>query len=206
MKKLQEYHSATVHHYAARTHLRRLAKTPGSETLVENFEQVYAILLEKQKNLEEKIEVRIDANDDIDYYDTILDNNVKMCSFEAKSYDVKSGTAPVYNLLFPEGGYSSITRMNKIEEVTEVEALAGRIENLGNEHPLFTFAATLLALTTDSKKAIENFRQAEEEVNKATAELEIAKSNLREKYRDNYLQACSKLGDNKAESLFTNSF
>lgn len=203
MRKIQAYHSTPVHLSLSRKHLRRLKLVQGTEDLVKNIEAEYQALNEKVQNIERKREEAAEANDDIDYFDTIMDNEVINLSMETKMFDMKSNSAPIYQKIFPDSGYSPITNVNKIEEISLVEALVKRIESLGPDHILSPYSERLTGHIKESRKAVEHHQTLTDSIKAAESELEIAKTNIRDKYFDNYLKACSTFGQSKAETFFS---
>ncbi|NJM14413.1 MAG: hypothetical protein HC896_02675 [Bacteroidales bacterium] len=167
-----------------------------------SFDQVRACLTELD-NIEEE---RIEATDELDYLDTLLDNTIKVCSMNTQTFDARSNAAPVFKILFPDGGYSAITHAKPADELVEAEALALRIENLGPGHQLFPEAGSIRAQVEESKKAIRKINDVATKNQNALNNLEIAKSNFREAYNKNFLHASMLLGNDKAETLFNNSF
>jgi hypothetical protein len=104
--------------------------------------------------------------------------------------------------IFPDGKFSQIVNMNREEEPATVEKLAMRIENLGEEHPLYASARELRTNINASRKAIRAYHESGQVVKMCETECEIACAALRQQYENNYLDARRQLGKVLAESLF----
>ncbi len=199
---LFERDSTNKHLNATRRHMRFARKIKGGETLVTVIEPYYNNLIAKKEERLAKITLREDANDDLSYADSLLDNAVRNAFRACEKYDREHPDNRALLTVFPSGKFGDLVKLPVQEEPDEVDNVVLRFESLGEDHPLFAEAATLAADVTNSKDAITILNTAIKAVKVAEAEEEMAQANLRRQYENNYLQARSTFGRTVAERIF----
>lgn len=194
--------STDKHLNATRRHLRSTRKIKGGDKLAGNIQPLYDQLIQKQADRLDKETARQDANDDLLLADTNLDNAVRNTFEGCNQHDRANPTDQVLKKVFPDGTFGDIVRLPIKDEPDEVEAIARRLESLGESHPLYAQAAVLRQRVTASHAAIDTLKTAIKDEKKAEADEEIAQAELRRQYENNYLDARKEFGRSVAEQLF----
>ncbi len=199
---LFERDSTNKHLNATRRHIRFVRKIKTGETLAAAIEPHYNNLIAKKEERLAKVTLREDANDDLSYADSVLDNAVRNAFSACEKYDREYPDNRALRTVFPDGKFGDLIKLPIQEEPDEVDNVVLRFQSLGEDHPLFIEAETLASVVTNSKTAISALRAAIKAVKIAEAEEEMAQANLRRQYENNYLQARSTFGRSVAERIF----
>lgn len=199
---LFERDSTGKHLNAVRRHIRATKKVKGAEALADAIQPYHAALEQKKDERLAKVTAREDANDDLAFADVNLDNAIRTTFERFKQYDRENPTDRSLAKVFPDETFGDIIRLPIKDEPGEVEAIAIRIDKLGESHPLAGEAVTLRALAAESNAAIGTLQAAIREEKAAEAEEEIAQADLRRQYENNYLDARKLFGRQVAEQFF----
>lgn len=199
---LYETDSADKHLSSARLHTRRCALVPNTGKYVDAIDPFYTDLQAKSSERGLKRVAREDAYDEVVFYDSVMDNEVKNLFRDSVKYDSKHPGELVEKKLFPKGKFTVITDINREDEQDAVDALILRVETLGAEHELYPYAALLNEKLTQCRNSTNTLKEKQSEENLAKANEDISKETLRRQYEKNYLDARADLGRNLAERLF----
>jgi hypothetical protein len=198
---LRETDSTNKHLNGSSRHMR-LCRQAGRTDLAEAILPVHNMLSDKQKASKAALEAREQAHDDMIFSDGDLDSAVHTAFDETKRHDRESPGDRATERTFPDGKFTTITSAKVTEEPDEVDTLAKRFESFGASHPLYAIAALLREKAEVSRTKIEAYKAAIKAENKAQADEQIAKFELRRKYEHNYLDARKLLGRAMADRLF----
>jgi hypothetical protein len=198
---LRETDSTNKHLNGSARHMR-LCRQAGQTALAEAILPVHNALSDKQKASKAASEAREQANDDMIYSDGDLDGAVHTAFDETKRHDRESPGDRATERTFPDGKFTTITMTKTTEEPDEVDKLALRFESFGASHPLYAIAARLREKAAVSRTKVNAYKEAIKAENKAQADEQIAKFELRRKYEHNYLDARKLLGRTMADRLF----
>lgn len=187
---------------AIRRHQRLCRKNPSGAVFIQTIQPTATALEQRVNVLVQATLARQDAYDDVLLADLDLDNGIRDVFDASKTYERQHNGEALVNKLFSNGGFSDIVRMPYADEPNAADAIAAKIESLGNNHPIYPMAATLRQTAEAVRKAIEVHKDAIRNEKAAEAELEIAKADTIRAYEVNYLDARIKLGSNNANRLF----
>ena len=201
-RKLNDSMSSEVHINNALRHSRRCKQTKGAEILATNINPLIAELEEKQLETKKQKLARDNSYDDLIFNEGALDDQIRNTSESIKQFDRNNPGRPIYKLIFPEGGFSSILRFSHTKKANAAVQIVERIKSLGEEHALFAQSPLLSAATTKYRTSIADLQQAETQVRTAVANEEVAQANLRRQYEFNYLDAIKMFGKTFANRLF----
>ncbi len=201
-KMLSKRDSTNKHLNTARRHIRCCNQTFGKNIYTTAITPVYNQLQAKNVAYKEAIINRIDANDDTKMSDYVLDNGVCTVFEEAKRYDRDHIEGLVLRSLFPDERFGDLIKINRENEPNVIEKLVLRIENLGEQHPLYKNGAMLKGLIEKVRGSFKISYDAEREKKLAQGEVEIEKEALRKQYAKNYFDARQEMGREKANTLF----
>ncbi|MDI7270070.1 MAG: hypothetical protein QME96_18935 [Myxococcota bacterium] len=199
---LQDDDSTAKHIEQTRRHQRRCRRTKGAADFASRIEAVRAALEQADQETWRRTKAEQDARDDLELADGEQDDEVITTSDRASEYDRDNPGQRVHELLFPTGRRSDVTDESILLQPDEVEIIAGRIEGLGEAHPLFPRAASLRGRATASRNAVRNLGETLRQRKLAEADEEMAQAALRRAYEANYLDARKTLGKRIAERLF----
>ncbi len=199
---LHDHDSVDFHINTARRHVRFCRQIKGGDKYATNIDPAYQELIHKKAVTVSEREKRQDTYDDLQRFDTALDNMVRTVFEKCVQFDREHITEIVLKKIFPDEKYSHIIRLPYRDEPTEVEKIAIRIESLGASHALYPLAAELREKVNQSRNAIDMYYEAIRQQKRAEAEQEIAAAQLRRIYEINYLEARKDLGKENAEQLF----
>ncbi len=194
--------SSQRHMSATRRHLRLCKQVKNTQALVKQITPAFDLLSEKEQAFQEKQILREDRYDDMLLADTQLDDSVRNLFGRCQEHERAHLGENTLLQIFPEGTFSQIVNMNREKEPAEVEKIAIRLENLGDKHPLYVFAAELRQKVEGARKAIRAYRESVQVVKVAETECEMARADLRRQYENNYLDARKLMGKTVAERLF----
>jgi hypothetical protein len=199
---LYQRDSAQKHVSATRRHLRLCKQVKPAQALVKQITPAYELVIEKDQALQEAKVIREDRYDDMLLADNLLDDSMRNLFRRCEEYDRSHLGEMVLLKIFPDGKFSQIVNMNREEEPAMVEKLAMRLENLGEKHPLYTFATELRQKVEGARKAIRAYQESVQVLKMAETECEMACATLRRRYEGNYLDARKLMGKALAEQLF----
>jgi hypothetical protein len=182
--------------------MRLCKQVKGAEQLAAAIEPAYRELLQRQAAARVKLEARQETLDLAILRDAELDDSVRTAFERTVQFDRDNPGAQVLLKIFPDGGFSEITRTERAKAPDVVEQLALRLESLGEQHPLRSLAADLRAKTMVAREMQAAYLEGIRSQKAAEAEEEIAQANLRRQYEVNYLEARKALGRTVAERLF----
>jgi len=198
---LAERDSTPLHLTLARRH-ERLARRYRQDSLAEAIKASARALKDKADLSEERDLDRQSAYDNVLAADADLDDAVRNCFNAAEIHDRQHPTTPARALLFPDGGFTSITEEPIAREPDIVLALATKLDSLGSSHALAPHAALLRTAAQGVTDALAAQEAAIRASKSADAEEEIAAAALRRQYEGNYLDARKSLTRALAERLF----
>ncbi len=186
---------------AGKRHVR-LSRQVGATALVDAIQPWIDTLLQKQQATRAAAEAREGAYDDVVLVDGYQDNTVKNAFDGAKGFDRDNPGAGALSRTFPDGRFTSITRMNTSKEPDAVERLAQRFESFDASHPLFAHAALLRQKAEICRAKIDVYKAAVKAEKAAEADEQIVKFELKQQYEQNYLDARKQFGKSLSERLF----
>lgn len=199
---LSSSYSAKKCNNAGRRHQRLSKQVIEDKTLPDKLDAPIALCKAKMKVLDEKKEFREDAYDDLVLSDRFLDDEVRSLFEECKKYDRNNLAELVLRKIFPDEKFGEIVRLPIAIEVSEVEKIILRIENLGAEHSLVPYVSTLKDKIGVAENAQGVYSTTIREEKMAQAEVEIAKQALIKQYEHNYLDVRHKYGKAMCEKVF----
>jgi hypothetical protein len=181
----------------------RLSKQVFNDTaLAAQMQPAVETLKGKMALLEEKTEAQENAYDDLVLADRLADDIVRDVFGQCAMFDRNNPGSNLLNTIFPDGTYGDIVRMEYTHEVVEMKNIATRLQNLGETHELYPWAAQLLEKAGGVEQAMLSLNTAIKDEAVAMGEIRIAKEELVRKYEVNYLDARKKYGKTNAEKLF----
>ena len=172
--------------------------TPQIDAIVPKIESLDAAT-KLRRQLQEETQQLFDL---VQYEDTLLDDSVRMLANDCYNYDLQNVNNPVFNKLFPDGGFSSLTTMNVFEEPKEVVNLVLRLKSLGETHPLAPHVARLETAIANSRAAIANYEKGVQDVQAQKTLENIHKTDLIKAYSDNWHDLSKLLGKKNADRYF----
>lgn len=186
----------------SKSHVRLLRKgkdtTPQIDAIVPKIDSLEAATKFRRQQ-EEETQQLLDL---VQFEDTLLDDSVRMLANDCYSYDLQNVNNPVFNKLFPDGGFSGLIKMNVFEEPNEVALLVMDLKGLGETHPLAPHVARLETAIANSRAAIANYEKGVQDV-KALKKIENQhKAALIKAYSDNWHDMSKILGKKNADRYF----
>ena len=200
--QLRDTMSSEAHISYAERHERLGLQTKGAESLVTNIRTPIE-KLKIQVNIRlEKVKARYTAYDSVVLHDGILDDTIRNLADSAKQYDRSNPGRPVFQLLFPDGKFSTVTDAPYAQEPDKAEQVLLRLKSFEEGHSLLSHVEPLTKAIADSRAAIAAHQTAVTDEKAAIAEEELAQAELRKQYEFNYLDAVKLFGKNHANRLF----
>jgi hypothetical protein len=200
--KLNDAMSSEVHINSALRHSRRCKQTKGANELAGVIDPFINDLETKSSETKKEKLLYDNTYDDLVFNSGGFDDRIRTISDTAKQYDRENPGRPVHELLFPNGGYSTILRFSIAKKADTAEEIKERIKSLGEEHALAAQVPLLTEAITKVRTSISALQQANTKVRTAVANEEVAQANLRKQYEFNYLDAVKLFGKNFANRLF----
>lgn len=194
--------SSEKHKGTVRRHMRLCKAVKGAEFLVTNIEKHYTRLVGTMSDKEKANEAEDDAQDDRDLRGREGADVLRTVSERAKQNDRDMPGDGAFARIYPEGGFSEFVASNGTTSAASCRLIAGRIRELGQNHPLASYDAELEAKAVAIDDAQKNFDNALRARKLAEAEDELAQAALRRAYEENWLDAQKKFGKAAAERLF----
>ena len=185
---LAERDSTPLHLTLARRH-ERLARRYRQDSLADAIKASAKALKDKADLSEERDLDRQSAYDNVLAADADLDDAVRNLFNATEIHDRQHPTTPARAILFPDGGFTSITDEPIVREPAIVLALATKLDSLGAPHALAPHAALLRTAAQGVTDALAAQESAIRASKSADAEEEIAAAALRRQYEGNYLDA-----------------
>lgn len=193
--------STDLHLNQARRH-ERLARRYRQEAFATAIRTAIDPLAARMKATGEQDLERQGAYDDVLAADADLDDAIRSLFNSAEIHERENPGSNTLMRLFPEGRFTDITALAVAQEPAAAEALATRVESLGETHALAAHAAKLRTLAAIVRSSLTAQTDAIRALKIAEAEEEIAQAVLRRQYEVNYLDARKNLGRTLAERLF----
>lgn len=202
MARMLSAHDSTDTHLSNAQRHQRLARRYRLEGLVTAIQPTINALNAAAANATNRQLERQGAYDELVAADADLDDTIRNLYNSAEISDRENPGANILRLLFPGGGYTSVTEESMTNEPAVADALATRLETLGANHPLASHATKIRTLTAAVRKAITDQESAIRAAKSADAEEEIAQAALRRQYEANYLEARKTHGRAISDRLF----
>jgi hypothetical protein len=199
---IQEKFSAQKHLDIADRHVHLSQRYPGADFLVQDIKEPIQRLEDVAEAVVAKGKVRSFAYDTVVFLDRILDNEAQNVFEGCNKIDRESGSFPILKKIFLTGRITDIKEAPLMQEPLIVKELIERMYSLGPTHPIAAYIPGIAAKAAESEKAIAEYDKQCEELALLKAREQIAKRNLRDQYRFNYLHAQEKLGPRNAELVF----
>lgn len=187
---------------AGRRYQRLSKQVIEDQTLPDKLTPPIALCKTKMKIFDEKTEAKEDAYDDVVLFDRFLDDGVRSLFEDCKQHDRNNPTELVLKQIFPDEKFGEIIRLHFATEVSEVEKIILRIENLGAEHSLAPHISTLKDKIGVVENALGVHTTTIRDEKMAQAEVEIAKQALIRQYEYNYLDVRQKYSKSMCEKVF----
>lgn len=187
---------------AGRRYQRLSKQVIEDKTLPDKLNVPISLCKSKMEVLDQKTEAREDAYDDVVLFDRFLDDGVRSLFEDCKQHDRNNPAELVLAKIFPDEKFGEIVRLPFATEVSEVEKIILRIENLGAENSLVTHRSTLKDKIGVVENALDVHSATIREEKMAQAEVEIVKQALIRQYEHNYLDVRQKYGKAMCEKVF----
>ena len=198
---LKDRHSSNVHENVVRRCMRLCRQVKDAEEFGVMLEPLFNEFKQKRLALKAASEASEDLYDTKVLKDIILDDKIRDLNEDCSRYDRNHPGSRLIELLFPDG-LSAIVRAPIDVEPEKVQNLMLSIGELGAEHEIAAHIPVLKAATNDSKAAVAAHAEAKNNLKTAQTFVNIAKSNLNQKYEKVIYAANSKFGKTYAERLF----
>jgi len=200
---IPERRSTEMHLNTAYRHMRLCSQVKGAESLIPPIEKAIADLKDAYAETEQARINKEAANDLVNMYDAVLDDEVRNLFDEVKKYDRNNPTGKIMKMIFPEERYGDIVKAPLYSEPDEANKLITRIDSLG-DHPLKQETGALSQAIAQSRESIATLKDLITQWKMVEAEEEIAKGKLRLQYEHNYLDAIKMFDKRFAQRLFPN--
>jgi len=199
---LQSSDSLPRHLEVVRRHMRKCSKTPGASSFGETIKPIYEKLKAIKGKLNAEQEEIQDCYDDIELFDTLLDDTVRELFGMITISDRNSASMPLLPKIFSGGTFGYIVDSPVEAEIDEVNKIIDRLKEADTEGKFSEYIGKLTAGIESVQEAMDALKTKMNAFKSVKSETEILKSELRWQYEVNYLDARKKFGRKRAELLF----